>query len=175
MARLIEFGGTTPQVDEQAFVADNATLVGAVTVGADSSIWFGTVLRADVSTITVGVGTSIQDNSVVHCDAGFPAVIGDHVTVGHRAIVHGARIEDHVIVGMGAVVLNGAQVGAWSIVGAGAVIREGQVIPPGSLVGGVPGKVIKELDEATRERVRVNADHYVELGAAYRRMQSTGD
>lgn len=170
MPRLIEFGGHAPEVSEKAFIADTATLVGQVSVGPDSSIWYGTVLRADVSTITIGTGTSVQDNSVVHCDAGFPAVIGDYVTVGHRAIVHGATVEDHVIVGMGAVVLNGARVGQWSIVGAGAVVREGQVIPPGSLVGGVPGKVIKELDDSVKERIRVNAEHYVELGAAYREL-----
>lgn len=167
MARIVEFAGNRPEIDPKAYVADGSTVVGAVRVGPDSSIWFGTVLRADVCTITVGSGTSIQDNSVVHCDAGFPAVIGDNVTVGHRAIVHGATICDNVIVGMGAVVLNGATVGEWSIIGAGAVVREGQVIPPGSLVGGVPAKVLKELDQPVKDRIRTNAEHYVELTRAY--------
>lgn len=131
-------------------------------------MWFGTVLRAEADTITIGAGSNIQDNSVCHCDAGFPLVVGRGVTVGHRAILHGCTIEDDVLVGMGAIVMNGAVIGAGSIVGAGAVVGEGQVVAPSSLVLGVPAKARRGTTEVEHQRISRNAEHYVELARTYR-------
>jgi carbonic anhydrase/acetyltransferase-like protein (isoleucine patch superfamily) len=166
--RRLTHEGVQPSTAENAFVADNATLIGAVEVGGNSSIWFGAVLRADGDAITVGEGSNVQDGCVIHTDPGFPVHIGQRVTLGHRAVVHGATIEDNVIIGMGAVVLNGAHVGAWSIVAAGAVVREGDDVPPGSLVAGVPGRVVRELSDEAREHIRRNADSYIALAKVYR-------
>ena len=164
----LPFQGTTPSVADDAFIAANATLVGAVDIHAEASIWFGAVLRADGDSITVGAGSNVQDGCVIHTDPGLPVRIGQGVTLGHRAIVHGATIEDNVIIGMGAVILNGAHIGEWSIIAAGAVVREGQIVPAGSLVAGVPGKVIRQVDDEAREHIRRNAQNYVTVAAAYR-------
>lgn len=164
----LAFHGIEPSIADDVFIADNATLVGAVQIHADASIWFGAVLRADGDTISVGSGSNVQDGCVIHTDPGFPVLIGRRVTLGHRAVVHGSTIEDNVIIGMGAVVLNGAHVGAWSIIAAGAVVREGETVPPGSLVAGVPGRVVRGLADETREHIRHNADSYIALAKAYR-------
>jgi carbonic anhydrase/acetyltransferase-like protein (isoleucine patch superfamily) len=164
----LPFRGIEPSVADDAFIADNATLIGAVNIHAEASIWFGAVLRADADTITVGSGSNVQDGCVIHADPGFPVLIGQRVTVGHGAVVHGATIDDNVIIGMGAVVLNGAQVGAWSIIAAGAVVREAEIVPKGSLVAGVPGRVVRELTADAREHIRLNADGYISLAKAYR-------
>ncbi|MDN6330249.1 MAG: gamma carbonic anhydrase family protein, partial [Brachybacterium sp.] len=150
----IDFEGVTPQVPETAWVAPTATLVGAVTLSEDSSVFYSSVLRGDMDSIVIGPGSNIQDGCVVHTDTGFPAVVGAGVSVGHRAVLHGCTVEDDSLIGMGAVVLNGAVVGAGSLVAAGAVVTEGMQIPPGSLVAGVPAKVRKELDEDGLEALR---------------------
>jgi len=154
------------QVDATAFVAPNATVLGDVTVGAESSIWYGAVVRGDTEAIRIGRQTNIQDLSVLHADPGFPCTLGDRVTVGHGAIVHGALIEDDVLIGMRAVVMNGAVIGAGSIVGVGAVVTEGTRIPPGSVVLGVPAQVKRSVEERDLERIRHAATHYVQAGAA---------
>jgi carbonic anhydrase/acetyltransferase-like protein (isoleucine patch superfamily) len=164
----LPFQGTTPSVADDVFIAANATLIGAVDIHANASIWFGAVLRADGDRITVGAGSNVQDCAVIHTDPGLPVRIGQGVTLGHHAIVHGATIQDNVIVGMGAVVLNGAHIGEWSVIAAGAVVREGQIVPAGSLVAGVPGKVIRQIDDDTREHIRHNAQHYVTTATTYR-------
>ncbi|MGP9613530.1 gamma carbonic anhydrase family protein [Brachybacterium sp. AOP42-B2-9] len=164
----IDFEGVTPQVPETAWVAPTATLVGAVTLSEDSSVFYSSVLRGDMDSIVIGPGSNIQDGCVVHTDTGFPAVVGAGVSVGHRAVLHGCTVEDDSLIGMGAVVLNGAVVGAGSLVAAGAVVTEGMQIPPGSLVAGVPAKVRKELDEDGLEALRENARIYVDLAAKHR-------
>jgi len=163
----IRFEGHTPQVAEDAYVAPTASLIGQVRVGAQSSIWFGAVLRGDRSEIVVGAGSNVQDGSVLHSDPGFPCRLGDGVSVGHRAIVHGCTVDDDVLIGMGAVVLNGAHVGSGSLVAAGAVVLEGTDVPPGSLVAGVPGRVRRELTDGEREKVRQNAGSYLDLARRY--------
>lgn len=142
-----EFEGICPNLDSKTFVADGAKIIGDVTMKEFSSVWFNAVVRGDVNRIEIGRYSNIQDNSVVHVGDDFPTIIGDFVTVGHNAILHGCTVEDHCLIGMGATVLNGAVVGKGSIVAAGALVREKQVIPPHSLVVGVPGKVVKSVPE----------------------------
>lgn len=139
-----------PEFGPEVFIADNATVIGDVTIGTGSSVWFGAVIRADVAQIRIGEHSNIQDGCLLHVAEDLPLQMGDHVTVGHGAILHGCTIEDGVLIGMGAIVLDGAVIGAGSIVGAGALIPERKVIPPRSLVVGVPGKVAREvpLEEA---------------------------
>lgn len=142
-----EFEGINPALDEKIFIADGAKVIGDVTIKEFSSIWFNTVVRGDVNRIEIGRYTNIQDNSVVHVADKFPTIIGDFVTIGHNAIIHGCTIEEHCLIGMGAIVLNGAIIGKGSVIAAGALVMENQVIPPGSLVVGIPGKVVKSVDD----------------------------
>ena len=158
-----------PSIHPTAFIAPNATVLGDVTIGAESSVWFTSVLRGDVARIVIGSQTNIQDGSIVHVDVGVPCRIGSRVAIGHRAIVHGATVEDECLIGMGAILLNGVVVGRGSIVGAGAVCREGMVIPPGSLVVGVPARVIRETTLAERERIGKTVDAYLQLQELHRR------
>ncbi len=155
-------------VDDTAFVADNATIRGRVRIGAESSVWFGAVIRGDTDVIEIGDRSNVQDLCVLHADAGFPCRIGDDVTIGHAAVVHGATIENGAMVGMRAVVLNGARIGAGSIVGAGALIGEGKEIPPNSLAVGMPARVIRTLTEKDQQRLADAAVHYIEAAKAYR-------
>ena len=155
-------------IDETAFVAPTATILGRVSIGARSSIWYGAVLRGDIDTITIGEETSIQDNAVVHVDAGVPARIGNRVTVGHGAIIHGATVEDDALIGIGAIVLNRARIGEGAVVGAGALVPEGMEVPPHTLALGVPARVVKEVSPELAARTRENAEHYVLYGRLYR-------
>lgn len=159
---LITIDGQTPHVDDQAWVASNATLIGSVTIEPGASIWYGAVLRADNEPITIGARSNVQDNCVFHVDVDRPVRLGEGVSVGHGAVVHGATIGDHVLIGMGAIVMNGAVVGAESMIAAGALVTEGMDIPPRSLVAGVPGKVRRELSDAEVERLHDNARIYEE-------------
>lgn len=163
-------GNTKPRPDqlhETVYIAPGAVVVGDVTIGEESSVWFNAVLRGDVEAIKIGNQTNIQDGCVLHADPGFPCTLGDGITVGHGAIVHGATIGNNVTIGMKAVVMNGATVGANSIVAVGAVVTEGTQIPPGSLVIGIPGKVRKELSPEQIEFNRMGAAHYVENAKAF--------
>ena len=163
----IAFDGHQPTIAADAWVAPTATLVGQVRIGGRASIWYGAVLRGDRAAITVGEGSNVQDGCVLHADPGFPCTLGNRVTVGHRAVVHGCSIDDDVLVGMGAVVLNGARVGSGSLLAAGTIVLEGAEIPPGSLVAGVPGKVRRELTDDERERIGQNAANYLDLSRRY--------
>lgn len=165
---MITVNGHTPQVHEQAWVAPGAVLAGEVNVGPETGIWYTCVIRADLAPITLGARTNVQDGSVLHADPGFPATIGDGVTIGHRAVVHGCTVEDDVLIGMGAVLMNGVHVGAGSLIAAGAVLTQGTVVPPGSLVAGVPGKVRRELGEAERNSIPLSAAAYVHLLGLHR-------
>lgn len=172
MEQLLTFDGNAPQVDPTAFVAPNATLIGRATLGADSSAFYGVVVRGDSSSITVGDRSNLQDNVVLHADHGFPTTIGNGVSIGHTAVVHGCTVEDDCLIGMGATIMNGAVIGAGSLVAGGAVILEGTIVPPGSLVAGVPAKVRRELSEEERQGIRANADHYVELARKHKAIHS---
>lgn len=167
MAIIKEFRDNSPEIDETAYVADNAAIIGDVTIGKKSSVWFGAVLRGDSDSIKIGRRSNIQDNAVVHVDPGFPVSIGDDCIVGHLALIHGASISNNVLVGMNSTVLNGAQVGAFSIIGANALVTSNTVIPPNSLVLGSPAKVVKTLTDKQVAHVIRNAAAYVKLGAEY--------
>jgi carbonic anhydrase/acetyltransferase-like protein (isoleucine patch superfamily) len=166
--QLITVDGHSPQIAEGAWVAPGAVVAGQVTIGTETGVWYTAVVRADLAPVTVGEGTSIQDGTVVHADPGFPASIGDNVTVGHRAVVHGCTVEDDCLIGMGAVIMNGATVGRGSVVAAGAVVSQGVVVPPGSLVAGVPGKVRRETSEDERAMIAAGAATYRHLLGVHR-------
>jgi carbonic anhydrase/acetyltransferase-like protein (isoleucine patch superfamily) len=153
---------------EDAFVAPGAVVVGRVRIGARSSVWYGSVLRGDDEEILVGEDTNVQDLSLMHADPGFPAVLGNRVTVGHRAIVHGATVEDDVLVGMGAILLNGARIGSGSVVAAGAVVTPGTEVPENSLVAGLPGKVLREARDSDREMIQNAFESYVRKAGVHR-------
>ncbi|MBF6330342.1 gamma carbonic anhydrase family protein [Nocardia transvalensis] len=157
----IQLGEHAPHIDDSAWVAPNATVIGRVRLAEQVGVWYGAVLRGDIEDISVGAGTNIQDGCVLHADPGFPLTVGTGVSVGHNAILHGCTVGDDVLVGMGATVLNGAVIGAGSLIAANALIPENAEIPPGSLVAGVPGKVRRELGEAELERIKLNAAVYV--------------
>lgn len=154
----------TPKVPEAGryFVADNATVLGRVTLAEDVGIWFNAVVRGDVEDIHIGARTNIQDNSVLHADAGSPLIIGEGVTVGHQAMLHGCTIGNNSLIGIKAVVLNGATIGRNCIIGANALIAEGKEIPDNSLVMGAPGRVKRELTAEEIEGLRHSAEHYVD-------------
>lgn len=160
--------GNTPDVAHAAFIAPGAVLIGAVTLGAGTSVWFGCVLRADGGSITVGKDVNIQDGSIIHADPGFPATLGDRVSLGHGAIVHGATVEDDVLIGMRATVLNGALIGGGSLVAAGALVRPGTKVPPGSLVAGVPAVVRRPVSAEDREMIEATPPSYLRHAEAHR-------
>ena len=164
----LPFDGTRPQVAPDAFVAPTAVLIGDVVVGEGASVWFNAVARGDKAAIRIGKYTNIQDNCTLHIDPGFPCVIGDYVTVGHGAIVHGATVEDNVLIGMHATILTGAVIGRNTIIGAGALVTENARIPPGSLVLGLPGKVIRPTTPEEHERIRQSALGYAEHARRFR-------
>ena len=151
-----------------AFVAPGASVMGDVTIAEDASVWYQCVLRGDIGPITIGPRSNIQDLTMVHVDEDVPCTIGADVGVGHGCILHGCTIEDGSLIGMGAILLNNVRVGTGSVIGAGAVVTEGMVIPPGSLVLGVPAKIVRPVDETLRERIRLTAEHYVELARRHR-------
>ncbi len=158
-----------PSIDPTAFVHPEALVFGDVTLGARASIWPTAVLRGDTDRIVVGDESNVQDGTIVHVDQGVPTMIGQRVAIGHRAIVHGASIDDDCLIAMGAILLNGVQVGRGSIIGAGAVCREGMRIPPNSLVLGVPGRVVRETTDAERARIARTVQSYLDLQQAHRR------
>lgn len=157
-----------PTVPASAWVAPSADVRGDVTLGEHASVWYGCVLRGDIAPIRIGDETNVQDLTVVHVDRGTPTVIGSRVGIGHRAIVHGCEIEDDCLVGMGAVILSGARIGRGSVIAAGALVTEGREVPPGSLVMGMPGKVVREVDEEMRGRTRMTVEHYRALKEGHR-------
>ena len=172
---ILSFQGKTPRIDKDAYVAQNATVVGDVEIGAFSSIWPGAVLRADLSSITIGKYTSIQDTCVIHVEgslsspsAEYPAVIGDYCTVGHGAVLHGCTLGERVLIGANATVFNSAHIGAGSIIGMGSVIPDNKVIPPRSVVVGVPGRIVRETTPEEWERAKTHAELYSELARIYR-------
>lgn len=168
MALIIPFEGKTPVIDPTAWVAPNATLIGDVRIGPGASVWFGVVMRADMDRIELGAGSNLQDNVVVHTDAGVPTIVGENVGVGHLALLHGTRVGAGSLIGMGAKLLNNSVVGEGGFVAAGALVLEGQQVEAGHLVAGVPAKDRGPMNEQLAERVRSNAFGYQELSAKYR-------
>ncbi|UGY94841.1 gamma carbonic anhydrase family protein [Streptomyces gobiensis] len=172
-AVIAAVGGKEPRVHADAYVAPASVVVGEVSLAAGASVWYGAVLRGDCGPIDIGADSNIQDNCTVHVDPGFPVSVGERVSVGHNAVLHGCTVEDDVLVGMGATVLNGARVGAGSLIAAQALVPQGMEIPPGSLVTGVPAKVKRELTAEEREGIKVNAAMYQELVRTHQ--ESPGD
>jgi len=164
---LITINNKTPRLGKRVFVADSAYLIGNVEVGDDSSIWFNAVVRSEVEQVKIGSGTSIQDSCVLHTDANHRIIIGDKVTVGHGAVVHGCEVGSNCIIGIGARILNGAKIGEWCIIGSGAVVTEDSVIPPYSLALGIPARVVRSLTEEDKRRIIEGAAEYIKLKNLY--------
>ncbi|MEL6681181.1 MAG: gamma carbonic anhydrase family protein [Pseudomonadota bacterium] len=166
---LYALGNVAPEMAEDAWVAPGCYVIGKVALGAKSSVWFGATLRGDNELINVGDGSNIQENCVLHTDMGFPLTIGAGCTIGHKAMLHGCTIGENSLVGMGATVLNGAVIGKNCLIGAGALITEGKTIPDNALVMGVPGKVIRSLDEQQINGLKASALHYQQNADRFRR------
>lgn len=162
------FEGIEPRIAGDAWVAPDANVIGRVVLSPGSSVWFGATLRGDNEPITLGARSNLQENVVCHTDPGFPVVVGDDVTVGHKAMLHGCTIGDGSLIGMGATILNGAKIGKGCLIGAGALVTEGKVIPDGSLVMGAPGKVVRTLDDEAREKLIASAAGYQAKAARFR-------
>ena len=166
---IYEIDGIAPQLADSAWVADSAQVMGDVALAADTSIWFGAVLRGDTETIRIGRGSNIQDLSVLHADVGMPLTVGEDVTVGHQVMLHGCTIGDGSLIGIGAVVLNGAVIGKGCLVGAGSLVTEGKVFPDGSMILGSPAKVVRQLSPEQLEGLRRSAQHYVHNARRFRK------
>ncbi|MEU0969267.1 gamma carbonic anhydrase family protein [Streptomyces sp. NPDC005917] len=167
-ALIVGIGGREPKIEDDVFVAPTASVIGDVTLKGGASVWYGAVVRGDVEKITVGARANVQDNATLHADPGFPVNVGERVSIGHNAVVHGATVEDDCLIGMGATVLNGAVIGAGSLVAAQALVPQGMVVPAGSLVAGVPAKVKRSLSEEELQGVTLNGTLYAELAKAHR-------
>ena len=157
-----------PEIAESAFIAPGACVIGRVRILDEASVWFNAVLRGDTDPITIGRRTNVQDLVVMHADPGFPVVVGENVTIGHRAILHGCTVEDGALIGMGAIVLNGARIGRGALVGAGALVPEGVEIPAGHLALGIPARVVRPLSEEEQRRLLGSAARYAERAQRYR-------
>jgi len=164
---IYELGEQRPHIADDAFVAPTATVIGDVHLHAESSIWFGAVLRGDIERITVGRGSNIQDGSVCHTDPTNPCTLGEYVTVGHMATLHGCDIGDNSLIGIGATLMNGSVVGKECIVGAHALVTEGKKFPDGVVIMGAPAKIVRDLTDEDRARLRANADRYVQRARRY--------
>lgn len=158
----------TPAVPENAWVAPSADVVGDVELGEGASVWYSCVLRGDIEPIRIGADTNVQDLTMVHVDRGMPAVVGPGVGIGHRAVIHGCEIEEDCLIGMGATVLSGATIGRGSVVAANALVTEGTEVPPGSLVVGMPGEVVRSVNDELRERIKSTVEHYSALKEGHR-------
>lgn len=157
---IYELGGEHPEIAADAWVTPDANVIGRVRLLAAASVWFGSVLRGDTEWITIGAGSNIQDMSVLHTDVGAELVVGDGVTVGHRVTLHGCRVGDNALIGMGSIILNHAVIGENSIIGAGSLVTEGKEIPPGVLALGTPAKVVRDLSDEERALISASARHY---------------
>lgn len=165
---IYELDGVTPSMADTAWVADSAQVIGNVVLGDQASIWFGTVVRGDMERITIGAGSNIQDTSVLHADIGKPLVIGERVTVGHQAVLHGCTVGDESLIGIGAIVLNGAKIGKNCLVGAGSLVTEGKEFPDGSMIMGAPAKLVRQLTPEQMQGLRDSAQHYIDNAQRFR-------
>lgn len=166
--RLKRFLSVEPNVERAAFIAENAIVLGDVALGDDSSIWYGAILRADINFIRIGKASNLQDGTIVHLSDDFGVVVGDFVTVGHRAILHACRIGDETLIGMGSTVLDGAEIGNQCIVGANSLVKQGLRVPDGSLVYGNPARIVRPLDRGERSKIRLWAEKYIRVAGAHR-------
>ncbi|NNE51407.1 MAG: gamma carbonic anhydrase family protein [Sulfitobacter sp.] len=166
---IYALGDLRPDIDESAWVAPDANVIGNVTLEAGSSVWFCSTLRGDNELILVGKGSNVQENCVFHTDMGFPLTIGENCTIGHKVMLHGCTIGDNTLIGMGATILNGAKIGKNCLIGAGALITEKKEIPDGSLVMGSPGKVVRTLDPPAFQMLTASAKHYADNAARFAR------
>ena len=162
-----KFESYSPSIPESAFIAASADLIGRVTLGENTSIWYNTSLRADINEIVIGNHSNIQDNACIHLADNYGCYVGEYVTVGHSAILHACTVKDEVLVGMGAIILDGAVIGERSIIGAGALVTGGTIIPPGSLVLGSPAKVVKTLSEEEQAKIKNWATKYVKVSRKF--------
>lgn len=164
---IYQIGSHTPQVDPTAFVADSANVIGQVTLAAHSSVWFDVTIRGDNELISIGANSNVQESSVLHTDMGYPLTIGSNVTIGHQAMLHGCSVEDGALIGIQAVILNGARIGKNCLVGAGALVTEGKQFPEGSLIIGSPAKVARALSEEEIRHMHQNTANYVKRAAQF--------
>jgi carbonic anhydrase/acetyltransferase-like protein (isoleucine patch superfamily) len=160
---IMPIRGRAPELHAESWVAPNASIIGQVSLAARASVWYGATLRAEAEPIEIGFGSNIQDGATIHVDSEFPVRVGSGVSVGHNAVLHGCQVDDDVLIGIGAVILNGAHIGQGSLIGAGALVPQGIVVPPRSLVTGVPGAVRRELSDAEIAGNRHNAEVYCRL------------
>lgn len=160
---ILPYKDLSPVISAEAFVAPNATIIGDVRIAAGANIWYGTVVRGDLAPIRIGADTNIQDNCTIHTDVDKPAIIGDNVTVGHNAVVHGCTVEPNALIGMNAVLLSGAHVKTGTVIAAGAVVKEGATVGPFQLLAGMPATVKKELPEEVLELLNLSVEEYLEL------------
>jgi len=167
-AIILPYKGTWPQIAESAFIAPGAVVIGSVTIGEEASIWFNTTVRGDIAPIAIGARSNVQDGTLVHVNADAPVQIGEDVTIGHTAIIHGTVIEDRVMVGMGAIVMSYTRIGAGSVIAAGALISERVEVPPGAVMVGVPAKERSRLDGAQREHLEAIHGRYVAVSQTYK-------
>ena len=171
---ILEYKGYRPKIGKNVFIAPTALIIGDVEIKDYVSIWYGTVLRGDLAPIIVGERTNIQDNCTLHTDFDRPAIIGNYVTVGHNAVVHGCTIEDYCLIGINAVILSHACIKTGSVVAAGSVVKHGQVVGPYHLVTGIPASVKKELSEQNVEKRKKTAEHYIELAIEHQAIKKAG-
>lgn len=162
------------KIHPSAFIAPGAVVVGDVTVDEEASLWFGVVVRGDTEAVVIGPQTNVQDGCILHADPGEPCRLGARVSLGHGAIVHAATVEDDVLIGIRATILNGAHIGRWSVIAAGALIPPNMVVPPESLVMGLPGKVVRQVNDADRARIRRTTEHYIAYARSYREAYRAG-
>jgi carbonic anhydrase/acetyltransferase-like protein (isoleucine patch superfamily) len=165
--KILSFNGFTPVIKENVFIADGCIITGNAVIEKNASVWFNTVLRADMDKISIGENTNIQDNSVLHCDENTPLSIGSNVTIGHNCVVHGCTIEDNVLIGMGSVIMNNAVIKQGSVIAAGSVILENTDVPEFCVFAGTPAKKKKDLDESVLELIKKSAAHYTDLKNKY--------
>lgn len=172
LERLKRYLGQSPSIDQTAYVAPGATILGDVTIGPQSSIWPGAVLRGDINSIKIGEASNVQDGTIIHLADDHPTIIGDYVTIGHAAVVHACTLEDEVLVGMHATILDGAVIGKGSIIGAHTLVKSGMIVPSGSLVLGVPGKIVRNLTPEQQTSNRALAEKYIQVSAAHKEAES---
>lgn len=168
---IIEYMGKAPRIAEDVFIAPNAVLIGDVEIGAGSSVWYGAVIRADNNRIVIGRNSNVQDNCTLHCDEEAPIIIGDNVTVGHNAVVHGCTLDSSVLVGMNSTILNGAHIRSRSIIGAGAMVKGNSDFPEGSMIVGAPAILKSAVKPESEQLIEDSAQEYVKLGKAFRNLR----
>ncbi|MEA1949644.1 MAG: gamma carbonic anhydrase family protein [Thermodesulfobacteriota bacterium] len=171
---IFNYKGHKPKIGKNVFIAPTATVIGDVEIKDNASIWYGTVLRGDMAPIIVGKSTNIQDNCTLHTDFDRPAIIGDYVTVGHNAVVHGCIIENYCLIGINAVVLSNASIKTGSVVAAGSVVKHGQVVGPYHLVAGTPASIKKKLSETEMGKRKKTAEHYIKLAVEHKAIKKAG-